>query len=645
MKLRLLPVVCGMLGCISLASAASSQPAPSAAPNLAKQVQILHDQPPFALTIAQLKQWTPQSKLASAANISRQPLARRFVAPLLPESRQDRLAKVLYAPDGMNNFGNYLQAQPKFNLYNFSHWAQIDVLNWFAGTADLTVQIPARPWVDTAHKNGVKVIGSVFLGIAQWGGSADTVEKLLEQDGQGRFLLAHQLVAIAQYYGFDGWLMNQETDLTAVKDAQNQLVKGQKDPKRGAELAARMLAFMQYLTAIAPQGMEIHWYDSMIADGRVRWQNALNEKNQQYLQQGQTASADAMFLNYWWNASMVQQTAAKALQLGRSRYEVYIGADLWPSRPAQRAFTQTQWLDWLFMPQAAAVSPLMHSQAYGSIALFAPNVNFNFSGEPANSETAQPAYPAFSHFAENSQDHRRFYQTEQRLFAGDDLNSAVVDPNGWAGLSKYLPAKSVISSLPFVSSFNTGQGQHWFVQGRKTGSAWSDISLQDIAPSWQFAVSGSAKVAIHYDFDQAWQGGSSLLIESSTAGDADIALYQTQLRLNHHSKLNLVFQPVSASSQAELQQVQLYLQFADGDRVLIPLSGIAIGNSAWRQQRVTLSQLVGSKLTDSKMTGSKVAGSEVTGSVVADRELVRIGLQWPTGAKPGFRLGQLELLP
>jgi endo-beta-N-acetylglucosaminidase D len=524
------------------------------------------------------------------------------------DSQQDQRAKVLYAPDGMNNFGNYLQVQPKFNLYNFSNWAQIDVLNWFAGTADLTVQIPARLWVDTAHKNGVKVIGSVFLGIAQWGGSPDTVEKLLEQDGQGRFVMAHQLVAIAQYYGFDGWLVNQETDLTAVKDAQNQLVKGQKDAKRGAELAARMLVFMQYLTAIAPQGMEIHWYDSMIADGRVRWQNALNEKNQQYLQQGKVASADAMFLNYWWTADMVQQSAAKADALGRSRYEVYFGADLWPSRDAQQAFTETKWLDWLFMPGA---SPDKNS-AYGSIALFAPNVNFNFSGEPTQ--------PAFSNFAEDASDHRRFYQTEQRLFAGDDLNSAVVDSSGWAGLSKYLPAKSVISSLPFVTSFNTGQGQHWFEQGQKSGAGWTDISRQDIAPSWQFAVFGSAKVAVNYDFDQAWQGGSSLLIETTTAGDADIPLYQTQLRLGANTQLRLVFQSQTGTAQSTLHQVQLYLQFADGHRELIPFTGTAIGNSQWQQLSVALPQLAG-------------------------RELVRIGLQWPANSKPSFRLGQLELLP
>lgn len=617
MRLRLLTIACGLLGCTSLAQAAAPLQPQTVAPVTAAQVQIIPDQPPFALTLAQLKQWSPQSKLAAAANISRQPLARRFVAPLIPEnqlpdSRQDTQAKVLYAPDGMNNFGNYLQAQPKFNLYNFSNWAQIDVLNWFAGTADLTVQIPARPWVETAHKNGVKVIGSVFLGIAQWGGSPDTVEKLLEQDGQGRFVMAHQLVAIAQYYGFDGWLVNQETDLTAVKDAQNQLVKGQKDAKRGAELAVRMLAFMQYLTAIAPQGMEIHWYDSMIADGRVRWQNALNDKNQQYLQQGQSASADAMFLNYWWNSAMVQQTAAKALQLGRSRYEVYFGADLWPSRDAQRAFSETKWLDWLFMPQAKSGSAPQQSQAYGSIALFAPNVNFNFSGEPHR--------PAFSNFAEDPQDHRRFYQTEQRLFAGDDLNSAVVDSSGWAGLSKYLPAKSVISSLPFVTSFNTGQGQHWFVAGKSSGSSWTDISRQDMLPSWQFAMFGSAKVAVNYDFDQAWQGGSSLLIDTTTAGDADIPLYQTQLRLGANTQLRLVFQPQTGTTPSALNQVQLYLQFADGQREFIPLTGTAVGNSQWQQLSMALPELAG-------------------------RELVRIGLQWPASSQPNFRLGQLELLP
>lgn len=570
------------------------------------------DQPPFALTLAQLKSWSTQSSLAAADNVSQQPLVRRFVAPLARNSSavvQDHQARVLYAPDGMNNFANYLTAQPKFNLYNFTHWAQIDVLNWFAGTADLTVQIPARPWVDTAHKNGVKVIGSVFLGIAQWGGNPDTVEMLLQQDAEGRFVMAHQLVALAQYYGFDGWLVNQETDLTAVKDKKNQLVPGQRDPKRGAELAARMLNFMQYLTAIAPAGMEIHWYDSMLADGQVRWQNALNDKNQQYLQQGKVASADAIFLNYWWNAAMVQQSAAKASALGRSPYEVFFGADLWPSRDAQRAFSESKWLDWLFTPDG--------SRAYGSIALFAPNVNFNFSGE---SHT-----PAFSNFVSDASDHRRFYQTEQRLFAGDDLNSAVVDSSGWAGLSKFLPAKSVINSLPFRTSFNTGQGLQRFVDGKAInspagGNGWTDISQQDVLPSWQFAVFGNAKVQVNYDFEQAWQGGSSLLIEATTAGDADIPLYQTAVRLGASSQLRVLFQPVAGDPVLSATPVQLYLEFSDGRREQIKLVGSPLAGSNWRQLQLSLPQLAGA-------------------------ELVRIGVQWSAPQTPKLRLGLLELLP
>src|SRR5690606_10941715 len=103
---------------------------------------------------------------------------------------------------------------------------------------------PARPWVDVAHKNGVKVLGSVFLAVARWGGSADTVDALLKQDAQGHFVMADKLFALADYYGFDGWLINQETDLTAVKDANNQLIEGRLDEQRGKVLAARMLAFM-----------------------------------------------------------------------------------------------------------------------------------------------------------------------------------------------------------------------------------------------------------------------------------------------------------------------------------------------------------------------------------------------------------------
>lgn len=558
----------------------------------AAQAELVPDQPPFALTLQQVRDWTPEADTASAANVSQVPLARRISAPLPGQQQLDTAAKVLYAPDGMNNFANYLTTQPQFNLYNFTHWSQIDVLNWFAGTADLTVQIPARPWVDTAHKNGVKVIGSVFLGIAQWGGNPDTVEALLEQDKEGRFILADQLIRIAEYYGFDGWLMNQETDLTAVKDAQNQLIKGKKDPQRGRDLARRLLAFMQYLTAKAPQGMEIHWYDSMLASGEVRWQNQLNAKNQQFLQ-AQVPSSDAIFLNYWWDKKMIAASGQKALELGRSPYEVYTGVDLWPSRDAQRAFSSTQWLDWLFEG----------NKALSSIALFAPNLNFNFDGEAHT--------PAFSRFRTDPADVASFYDTESRIFAGDDLNLALVDKKGWKGLGAYLPAKSSLLSLPFRSSFNTGQGKVLMQQGQNVGGAWTDISQQDLLPTWQFAVqSATADVKLSYDFDQPYQGGSALAVRGSTTEPTLLPLYHSAVVLSANSSIRLI-------SQGQTQGLQLYLQTAEGERHLLPLES----SPDWKSQSQSLAALAG-------------------------RHIVQIGLMTAgaTAALDG-RLGLLEILP
>lgn len=578
--------------CMALCSCLA-QPVASAQSLEKAQAAGLHPaEPPFALTLQQLAEWTEQGATATAANRSLVPLARRQSAPLDGLAVQDTQAKVLYAPDGMNNFGNYLTPQPQFNLYSFSHWSQIDILNWFAGTADLTVQIPARPWVDTAHKNGVKVIGSVFLGIAQWGGNPDTVEALLQQDSQGRFVLADQLIRIAQYYGFDGWLVNQETDLTAVKDAANQLVKGKKNPQRGAELAGRLLAFMQYLTARAPQGMEIHWYDSMLPTGVVRWQNQLNENNQRYLQ-GSVRSSDAIFLNYWWDQAMILQSANRAAALGRSPYEVYTGADLWPSRTAQRAFSQTRWLDDLFVG----------GKALTSIALFAPNVNFNFDGDADT--------PTFSQFQHKSDDVQSFYQTEQRLFAGDDLNQANTDSTGWKGLGAYLAAKTTVLSLPFQTCFNTGHGQQQWQQGQAKGPAWSDISQQDLLPTWQFAVQGDTAVKLFYDFGLAWSGGSSLAIQRSGSRQASLSpLYRTALAVSGNTQLKL-----RVWGQAE--GISLYVQTATGQRLSLPLKN----SQHWQQLTASWPELQG-------------------------QQLVEIGLLLSAGDRPlDARIGELELLP
>ncbi|GGD70744.1 endo-beta-N-acetylglucosaminidase [Lacimicrobium alkaliphilum] len=530
--------------------------------------EIKPNEPPFALSLEQLRVWSSTSKLASADNVATVPVARRIDAPLNGEQRQlDYQARVLYAPDGMNNFANYLDTQSQFNLYNFTQWSQIHILNWFAGTADHTVQIPARPWVETAHRNGVKVIGSVFLAVARWGGNPDTAEALLEQDEQGRFIMADKLIAVAQHYNFDGWLINQETDLTAVKDANNNLLEGKTNPQRGQELAARLLAFMQYLTARAPQGMEIHWYDAMVASGEVKWQNQLNQHNSQYLQ-SDVPGSDGMFLNYWWNREMVQDSREQAISLGRSPYDVFTGVDLWPSRNAQRAFSRTQWLNWLFEGE----------QALTSVALFAPNFNFNFGGE---SHT-----PAFSDFDTNPNDEQAFYRAQFRLFAGDDLNLAVKDQQGWPGLGRHLPAKSTITSLPFITHFNTGHGKKRVVKGETQGGPWSHIGKQDLLPTWQFAVFGNPALELGYDFERVYTGGSSLRITTRQSEQpAHAPLYYTGFVLSADSELRVTY-------RGESSGLKVYVQTEDGQRHMLALPTAA----NWQTVSLSLNKQMGQKV-------------------------------------------------
>ena len=74
----------------------------------AQSNDIRANQGPFALTLEQALNWTARSEFSSTQNISTEPLARRHAAQLdSSRANLDTRVKVLYAPDGMNNFANY----------------------------------------------------------------------------------------------------------------------------------------------------------------------------------------------------------------------------------------------------------------------------------------------------------------------------------------------------------------------------------------------------------------------------------------------------------------------------------------------------------------------------------------------------------
>jgi endo-beta-N-acetylglucosaminidase D len=453
----------------------------------------------------------------------------------------------------MNNFGNYNGEQSQFNLYNFTHWAYIDKFIWFGGTSTQTVQEPSSPWANAAHKNGVKIFGDIFFSPTVYGGSTATLQNFLERDEQGSFIAVPKLVAIMEYYRFDGWFINQETATTTA-------------------VATEMKAFVRALTAeVEAKGKEVMWYDAMTPTGAVGWQNRLNTTNSPFLQDNadgdnangfETRVSSSMFINFFWNtATGPIASRSRATTIGRSEFDVFTGADIWPGRNQGS-----------FATNGNSFMTALHDNnttPYTSLGLFATNCLYNYSG--------------FTNFNNDPTDVDSFYSAENHMFGGLDRNPALVDATGFKGFGNWVPEASVVTSLPFETGFSTGHGTKKFTDGVQMGSdAWHNMSVQDVLPTWTWAFSQNGALSAKYDFDDAYTHGNSIKVSGTlpAATAIDLMLYKTKLTVVSGTAIELAVRSTS--------HMKLVLVFADSptERVEFALSDAAI--ASWNKQTVVL---------------------------------------------------------
>lgn len=458
---------------------------------------------PYILTVDELKQWTSTGATASNDLICTVPLRTRFTNtttqfnPALSNNMQ-----IAYLPDGMNNFGNYYGEQPQFNLFNFTHWAYIDKLVWFGGTASQTIQLPSSPWANAAHKNGVKIFGNVFFSPTAFGGTTATLTNFLEQDGGGNFIAIPKMIAIMQHYNFDGWFVNQETATNSAT-------------------AALMYSFVKELTAQAEAvGKEVMWYDAMILSGSVGWQNRLNTNNSPFLQRDvnadgtfETRVSSNIFINFAWSGNVIPNSSrTRATTIGRSSYDVFTGVDIWPGR--NQGNFETSGNTFMTNLHENAATP------YTSLGMFAPNCVYNSS--------------TYTNFNTDPTDFASFYNAENHLFSGDDNNPATVDATGFKGLANWIPETSSITQMPFGTDFCTGHGTKKFDFGTISSSnSWHDMNKQTILPTWQWAFSENNTLAANWDFNDAISNGNSLKITGNLPANhpVDLMLYKTKLAI------------------------------------------------------------------------------------------------------------------
>ncbi|XP_042913021.2 cytosolic endo-beta-N-acetylglucosaminidase [Parasteatoda tepidariorum] len=181
--------------------------------------------------------------------------------------------------------------------YYFLHWTGIDIFVYFSHHL---VTIPPCGWISAAHKNGVKILGTF---ITEWDDGIKVCEALLENEDAVEQLSA-QLVKIANYFNFDGWLINIENKLQSCQISHLEL-------------------FLKTLTKkmhLSQEGSLIIWYDSVLKTGDLKWQNALNENNRMFFD-----CCDGIFLNYNWTKDTLQKSVEMA---GERKTDVFVGADV-----------------------------------------------------------------------------------------------------------------------------------------------------------------------------------------------------------------------------------------------------------------------------------------------------------------------------
>ena len=432
--------------------------------------------------------WDPVTDPDARFNRSQVPLAPRTSDPALKanpnaHAGEGKIASLVsFAPTS----GNPSQGAPDPNYYAFPYWQYVDTLVFWGGSAsEGLILAPNATVIDAAHRNGVKVYGTVFFPPAAYGGQLQWVRDFVQKSGNS-YPVADKLAQVAQYYGFEGWFINQET--------------GGGD----AALATEVRNAMTYARSRGP--VEFMWYDAMTESGAVSWQDGLNSANDAFLQDGSTRVADSMFLDFGWSASKQTTSRSTARGLGRSEYELYAGIDT----EANGYNTSVSW---------SSVFPDGQPHVTG-LGLYRPEWTWKSSTSRAD-----------------------FYSRDARYWVGangDPSNTSTTST--WKGLATYVAESTAVTTKPFVTSFNSGQGDFYAVKGERLGTTgWNNLSLQDIPPTYRWVVQSSgSKLTPAVDFTDAYEGGSSLQLSGRLDAANTVRLYQTRLPVTAKTNLSLV---------------------------------------------------------------------------------------------------------
>ncbi|EDV92412.1 GH24904 [Drosophila grimshawi] len=342
--------------------------------------------------------------------------------------------------------GNYLadrhyQSSEKFDDYRFMHWSAVDYFCYFSHQY---VTIPPSGWLNAAHRHGVPVLGTYIVeGTA---GSRLLHEVLESIESVERTVAA--LTRLCRHFSFEGWLVNVECPVRS-------------------ECMPNLYRFVEQLRVAmerqVPHG-RVFWYDSVIDNGELAWQNELNERNVKFFR-----ASHGTLINYSWTDRSLETNEASMRREQAAPHRLFLGLDVFGRGQVGRF-------------QSGQTLARIAERGF-SAGIFAPAWCY---------ETLQQ------------------YGYNIRKADGDEsLNAAFLARNErwWARLWEYLGTHPY-RALPFYTNFCVGSGHGRYECGaRESGTRpFFNLARQALQPS--VPLGNNAE----HSFDTAYAGGCALRI-------------------------------------------------------------------------------------------------------------------------------------
>ncbi|KAJ3264599.1 hypothetical protein HK104_006446, partial [Borealophlyctis nickersoniae] len=288
---------------------------------------------------------------------------------------------------------------------------------------------PPPGWTAAAHRNGVKVLGTVIAEGEEgtwetlrmvYGPAYDPMRGVTPECFDPYF--AEKLVSLAKYYGFEGYLINMESPVPSPRHAW------------------ALVEFLDYLTMRikedVPGGLII-WYDALTIEGKVEWQDRLSNLNKPFY-----TSTSGLFTNYTWPAHFPHLST----HLTPHPHTIYTGIDVWGrntfgggGRNVHKALRVIE-------------------EAGTGVALFAPG--WNYEGVPKGNGGWEG--------------------NERRFWCDVGERGCMAVPNGETGecmstsedwsdlgcIKTYIPERLSGTSTSFYTDFDRGYGTSYYINGQ-----------------------------------------------------------------------------------------------------------------------------------------------------------------------------------